>query len=75
MDDLQERISLAVRHFLVDQRMTQRDLAKSLGMSQSKTSFRLTGRTEWRSSEIEQLAHLGVHLPEISNLKKEQGDE
>ena len=75
MDGLQDRISLAVRHYLVDARMNQRGLASAMNTTVTKMQSRIAGKTEWRASDIEKLANLGVKMPDLNQLTDNKGVE
>ncbi|MGW4097096.1 helix-turn-helix domain-containing protein [Mycobacterium sp. NPDC004974] len=53
---LVETVSYEVRALLGRYRVTQKDLAEWLGITQPAVSSRLRGETEWKVAEIEQMA-------------------
>lgn len=53
---LSHHVACEVRAEMARQRMTQRDVAAVLGISQPQVTARLQGRVEFRTSELDRLA-------------------
>ncbi len=59
---LPEHVAREVRAEMARQRVTQRYVARVLGISQPQVAARLQGRVEFRTSELDLLAK-ALHVP------------
>lgn len=62
MTTSQTVVSREVRHFMVDQGITQAGLAERLDLSQGKVSKRLRGITRWSLEDLDKLWDMGVPI-------------
>jgi transcriptional regulator with XRE-family HTH domain len=53
-----EAVNTEIRAGMARHRLSQSDLGKALGLSQSAVSWRLCGRTEWNLAELITVARL-----------------